>query len=133
MTNMMKQILTAAAVSAGLFMAAPAQADPVYLVANVTVDDFDAYMGNYGSIAIPAILEAGGEILVATPETTVVEGEYAHNWTVVVRFPSAEAAHGWYHSAEYQAVIPARHAVTDTDTSVMMFADQFVPPAPPAE
>lgn len=130
---MIKHILTATALSAGLLMAAPAQADPVYLIANVTVDDFNAYMGNYGSVAIPTILEAGGEILVATPETTVIEGEYTHNWTVVVRFPNAEAANGWYHSSEYQAVIPARHAASNTDTSVMLFADEFVPPAPPAD
>ena len=99
-----------------------------YLIATITVNDFDAYMGNYGSVAIPAIIAAGGEILVGTPEVSVLESEYVHNWTVVVRFPSEEAAYNWYNSPEYQAVIPIRHSLTNTETAVMILAPQFQPP-----
>ena len=71
---------------------------------------------------------ASGEILVATPEVDVLEGGYIHNWTVVVRFPSEEAARSWYDSPEYQAVIPNRHAESDTETAIMLLAPQFQPP-----
>mgnify|MGYP000103061736 FL=1 len=104
----MRKTLTAAIIAASTLISAPVfahEANPVYLIATVTVTDFDAYMGNYGSIAIPAIIAAGGEILVGTPEVTILEGEFVHNWTVVVRFPSEEAAYNWYNSPEYQAVI----------------------------
>ena len=126
---MFKPILTAAALSVSTFVAGTASADPVYLVATVTVDDWDKYMSDYASVAIPAIIGAGGEVLVGAQEVNVVEGAYDHNWTVVVKFPSAEAATGFYGSAEYQAVIPHRHAATNTETSVLMVAPQFTPPS----
>lgn len=85
-------------------------------------------METYGSIAIPAIIAAGGEILVATPTVNILEGDFVHNWTVVVRFPSDDAAHIWYDSPEYQAVIPNRLALTNTDTAIMLLTDQFQPP-----
>jgi len=127
----MRKTLTAAIIAASTLISTPVfahEANPVYLIATVTVTDFDAYMGNYGSIAIPAIIAAGGEILVGTPEVTILEGEFVHNWTVVVRFPSEEAAYNWYNSPEYQAVISIRQALTNTDTAVMILAPQFQPP-----
>ncbi len=125
---MVKKLITAAALSTSL-MTGAALADPVYLVATVSVTDWDKYMSDYASIAIPAIVGAGGEVLVGAQEVSVVEGSYDHNWTVVVKFPSADAANGFYGSPEYQAVIPARHAATNTDTSVLMVAPQFTPPS----
>ncbi|MEC7963778.1 MAG: DUF1330 domain-containing protein [Pseudomonadota bacterium] len=125
---MFKKLITAAALSTSL-MTGAALADPVYLVATVSVTDWDKYMSDYASIAIPAIVGAGGEVLVGAQEVSVVEGSYDHNWTVVVKFPSADAANGFYGSPEYQAVIPARHAATNTDTSVLMVAPQFTPPS----
>jgi uncharacterized protein (DUF1330 family) len=124
-----KKILTAALFTASTLSAGAALADPAYLVATVSVTDWDAFSEKYASVAVPAILGAGGEILVGDTEPQVVEGTYDHNWTVVVKFPSAEAAGAFYGSPEYQAVIPERHNATNTDTSVMLLASQFVPPA----
>jgi len=118
----------AAAITATSVLAGCASAEPVYFIATVAVTDWDAYSNEYSAVAIPGILEAGGEILVGAEEVTVVEGVYPHNWTVVVRFPSADAANSFYGSDEYQAVIPIRHAATNTDTTVLMVAPQFVPP-----
>ncbi len=127
----MRKTLTAAIIAASTLISTPVfaqEASPVYLIATITVNDFDAYMANYGSVAIPAIIAAGGEILVGTPEVSLLEGDYVHNWTVVVRFPSEEAAYNWYDSPEYQAVIPFRLAVTNTETAAMILAPQFQPP-----
>ncbi|MEC8041853.1 MAG: DUF1330 domain-containing protein [Pseudomonadota bacterium] len=96
---MFKKLITAAALSTSL-MTGAALADPVYLVATVSVTDWDKYMSDYASIAIPAIVGAGGEVLVGAQEVSVVEGSYDHNWTVVVKFPSADAANGFYGSPE---------------------------------
>lgn len=125
----MKKALTAATVAASTLFGGAALAEPVYLIATISVTDRDAYMNNYSSVAVPAILGAGGEILVGDTEPMIVEGSYDHNWTVVVRFPSEEAATGFYSSPEYQAVIPFRHAASNVDTSVLLLAAQFVPPS----
>jgi uncharacterized protein (DUF1330 family) len=105
-----------------------AEDQPYYLVATISVADFDAYMTDYASIAIPAIIDAGGEILVGSREAEVLEGNYPSNWTVVVRFPSESAARQWYNSPDYQTVIPVRQALTNTNSSVLILAPQFSPP-----
>ena len=40
---------------------------------------------------------------------TVLEGEWQHPRTVIIEFPSREAAEGWYKSADYQKIIGLRH------------------------
>lgn len=125
---MFKKPFTALTLAASTLFAGAALAEPVYFVATVSVTDWDTYNADYSSVAVPGILAAGGEILVATPEVTVAEGTYPHNWTVIVRFESQDAAMGFYGSEEYQAVIPIRHASSNTETSVLMLAPAFVPP-----
>lgn len=100
-----------------------------YLLASLQVADFEAFQADYGAAVFPMLIENGGEVLVATPEVDLLEGEYPQNWTVVVRFPDAAAATGWYESDEYQALIPARHATTDVDASRLLFAPEFAPGA----
>jgi uncharacterized protein (DUF1330 family) len=39
---------------------------------------------------------------------TVLEGEWAHPRTVIIEFPSREAAEGWYNSPAYQKIISLR-------------------------
>ncbi|MDX1781378.1 MAG: DUF1330 domain-containing protein [Thalassovita sp.] len=122
---MFKRFIAALTLAASAMMGGAALANPVYFIATVSVTDWESYNNEYSSVAVPGIIAAGGEILVATPEVTVAEGNYPHNWTVIVRFESQEAALGFYTSEEYQAVIPIRHASSDTETSVLMLAPEF--------
>ena len=124
---MSKAFFATAVFAASALVVSPALADPAYLVATISVTDWDAYQNKYASVAIPAIVAAGGEVLVADAEVKVVEGAYAHNWTVVVKFPSEADAIGFYGSPAYEAVIPERHNATDVETSVLLLAAQFVP------
>jgi uncharacterized protein (DUF1330 family) len=39
----------------------------------------------------------------------VLEGEWQHPRTVIIEFPSREAAEGWYKSTDYQKIIGLRH------------------------
>lgn len=121
-----------AATALSLAIALPAQAQdadtPVYLLAKLEVESLETYLNDYGFPVTPMLLAAGAEILVATPEVQKLEGSYSSNWTVVVRFPSQEAAEGWYNSIEYQAMIPVRQSLTNTDVSSMVLAPQFVMP-----
>ncbi len=107
---------------------APAPTTPaVFLLASLNIDDFDAFMSGYGAKAPPTVLKAGGEVYAATPTVEVQEGSYSQNWTVLIRFPSAEAANAWYASPEYQEAIPLRQEVTDPETSRLLFAPAFAP------
>ena len=48
------------------------------------------------------------KFLVRGGEFTVLEGEMPFERVVVLEFPSREAAERWYHSDEYQAILPLR-------------------------
>lgn len=102
---------------------------PTYLLANLYVENMDAYMNDYAIPLGPVLIEAGGEILVVTPEVTQLEGSYGSNLTVVVRFPSAEAANAFYASDDYAALRPARQENTDAALSTLVLAPEFAFPS----
>jgi uncharacterized protein (DUF1330 family) len=58
----------------------------------------------YRTRAAASILAAGGEYLVRGGDVEVLEGEAPAGRTVVVRFPSIEAALDWYRSDEYTEI-----------------------------
>ncbi|MDY7115177.1 DUF1330 domain-containing protein [Halomonas sp. SSL-5] len=77
-----------------------------YLVFNYRINDREAY--DPYLVAVASILEAhGAEILAADFASEALEGDAGHV-TVVLRFPSKEAAKGWYDSPEYQEIIGLR-------------------------
>jgi uncharacterized protein (DUF1330 family) len=82
------------------------------------VNDAEA-MGAYAGKALPTLLAAGGIPIVAGPPNDVIEGEWHGTQTVIVEFPSVEAARSWYDSAEYQAVIGERFAAADTKAVII--------------
>ena len=128
---MIRSLLLAACVCASVVLPATSRAQenqPFYLLAMLDVPDLAVYMAEYGAPVMPMLMAAGGEVLVGTPQVEVLEGDFASTWTVVVRFPSAEAAKGWYLSPKYHAMIPVRHGLTDTERSVMLIAPAFMMP-----
>lgn len=127
---MYKPILTAALWAATFTAPALAQDtdQPAYLVAALQVTDLNAYFADYGGPVFPMLAEAGAEVLVGTPTVDTLEGDYGATWTAIVRFPSMKALDAWYHSAEYQAIAPARRDLSNPMTSVLIAAPGFVPP-----
>ena len=73
----------------------------------------------YASPAKASIAAHGGKLIVATENKDVREGPLGTNRTVIVEFPSREAAVRWYECAEYQALIPLRREAT-TDCSCVI-------------
>lgn len=53
-----------------------------------------------------------GEVLAKGP-TDQLHGESAYKVQVLLSFPSRQQAHDWYHSDDYQALIPTRNAGMD--------------------
>jgi uncharacterized protein (DUF1330 family) len=74
---------------------------PAFMVGQIKVKDFPEYFERYASQVRAQAERFGGEFLVATTRAEVTEGEWNCNWTVVIRFPSKEAAMGFYHSPGY--------------------------------
>jgi uncharacterized protein (DUF1330 family) len=81
---------------------------PAYLIADVEVTDPQRY-AEYRA-QVPATLEPyGGRFLVRGGETENIEGNWLPGRLVVIEFPSMDAAHRWYESPEYQAILGIRH------------------------
>ncbi|WP_112874568.1 DUF1330 domain-containing protein [Paracoccus endophyticus] len=77
-----------------------------YWVAHVTVNDPLAYEA-YRRANAAAFQKYGGRFLVRGSEGRVAEGEMPGR-TVVVEFPSVEAAHACYDSPEYRRALALR-------------------------
>jgi len=77
-----------------------------YFVFNYRINDQESYKPYLA--AVPRVLEAhGAEILAADFESEGIEGD-AGDVTVVLRFPSKDAARKWYDSPAYQKIIGLR-------------------------
>lgn len=56
-----------------------------------------------------------GEVLFRGRKARVLGGAHAAELTVVIRFPSLDAAHGWFDSPAYQRLIPLRMLAADVE------------------
>lgn len=74
---------------------------PVYFIGQVNVKDFDVYMSEYGMPVVQQLLSVGAEILSATFDTEVLEGEWGPCWTVLFKFPDETVLKAWWKSEEY--------------------------------
>ena len=75
---------------------------PAYLVVQLKIRNRDECIQRYGLPVLAMFEDIGAEILAVSPDPVVLDGEWAGNWTVVIRFPSMQVAEDWYQSPEYQ-------------------------------
>lgn len=88
-----------------------------YWIAHVTVDDPAAYDAYRRANAEP-FARFGARFLVRGGPQQVVEGQ-ARPRSVVIEFPSLQAATDCYHSAEYQAAKALRDPVSAADVMIV--------------
>ena len=62
----------------------------------------------YRNQVMPTIDAYGGKFLVRGGKFTCLEGEMPFDRIAVLEFPSREKAEAWYHSPEYQKILPFR-------------------------
>ena len=78
-----------------------------YVIAHIEVNDaetFDAYREK-----VPAVIEKfGGRYLVRGGTVHGLEGQWTIPRLVIIAFDSLEAAQRFYHSPEYQEILPLR-------------------------
>lgn len=83
-----------------------------YLIVNFDVDDVDAYK-EYQRGAVPSLgIGESAKLVAYDTDTNQVEGENAGHQTVVLEYPSMEAATAAYESEAYQEVLPVRFQAT---------------------
>jgi uncharacterized protein (DUF1330 family) len=83
-----------------------------YVIGHITVRNSEKF-AEYRS-KVPATLAPWkGEVILRGRRIAVLSGEHAHTDTVVIRFPDAGAATGWYGSPAYQALIPIREQAAE--------------------
>ena len=109
---MQKSLLAIMLVVAGGVLIA--QEPPAYMLAKLTITDQETY-GNYRSGFGDVFQEYGGEILAASAEPTVLEGEWEATATVIIRFDSRAEALEWYNSDGYQELVRIRQLASSAD------------------
>ena len=66
-----------------------------YMLAQIQIGDSEEYKKYLGGF-MPIFERHGGELLATSKnQTVVIEGEWSHPNTVIMKFPSIEAAQGW--------------------------------------
>ncbi|HEX8966609.1 MAG TPA: DUF1330 domain-containing protein [Chloroflexota bacterium] len=62
----------------------------------------------YRRQVMPTIEAHAGRFLVRGGAFTALEGDMPYQRIALLEFPSREAAEAWYHSPEYQRILPLR-------------------------
>lgn len=78
-----------------------------YLIAFATVKDA-AKLQQYSAAAGPTIGPAGGSIVARGKVVDTLVGNLSPDAALILKFDTASAARAWYHSPEYQKLIPVR-------------------------
>ncbi len=94
-----------------------------YVVANFSITDTEGYAA-YPPLVRPMLAAHGAEVLAVDRESEVIEGEAGHN-TVVIRFPSKEAARAFYDSPEYRDIV---HLRTDNSDGFLVLTEGVAAP-----
>jgi uncharacterized protein (DUF1330 family) len=84
----------------------------VFVVSRVKINDAAA-MADYFEQAPATVAAFGGEYQVRTNEIASLEGEWAHDRMVVLKFPDAGQAHAWYDSPAYLPLRDLRQRSAD--------------------
>jgi len=78
-----------------------------YLIAVETIHD-EVMFAEYRKKVVPTVEAFGGRFIARGGKLTVLEGQWQHPRTVIIEFPTREAAEAWYKSADYQKIIDLR-------------------------
>jgi uncharacterized protein (DUF1330 family) len=73
----------------------------------------------YKRLVAPNIAAAGGRYLVRGGQAEALEGELPGGRTVVVEFPTMQAAVDWYRSEEYSAIRKVREGAARANIYVV--------------
>ena len=84
---------------------------PAYVIADIEVHDPDAYK-EYASRVQATLDPFEGRFLVRGGPSETLEGGWQPKRVVVLQFPSADHARGWYTSPDYVKAMAIRHSAS---------------------
>lgn len=85
---------------------------PVYVVANLVIDDVDRYR-EYEKGFFPILKKHGGKFITYDDSISTLEGSAPPKGRIVIfSFPSESAARGWFDDPDYQEISEHRRAAT---------------------
>lgn len=97
----------------------------VYFVLMHTITDLGRYKKEYIPAAVPFVTKHGGEAVALSFDAEPVQGN-PPSACIVIRFPSAEAAHAFVDDPEYQPVKQLRLRLT-TDANAVLVPEFKMP------
>jgi len=97
----------------------------VYIIAQITITDRTEY-NKYDAGFFGVWQKYEGEVLSVDEAPTVLEGDWTATRSVLLKFPSREAAMAWASSPEYQAITKHRHAGGTTHSIMVQAFDPEV-------
>lgn len=93
---------------------------PVYMVGIIDVKDFQTYAEQYGMPVGAMFAEVGAEIIAASDQAEVLEGQWRGNWSVIVKVPSSDIARDLYNSEKYAPFKKARTEQLANETTLVI-------------
>ena len=86
-----------------------------YVVVTIRTIQDQAAFKEYADRVAPIIERHGGKYLAIDREPEIKSGQWPYVRTVIVGFPSLQAAKSWYESPEYREIIPLRLRAIDAN------------------
>ena len=102
-----------------------AAAKPAYMMVQINFKSLEEATQRYAQFAIPSLQNYGGKMIAGTPTPKVKEGKWDGNWAAVLRFPSMEAAEGWYNSEEYKPLKELRINELQTEEGRILMLEEM--------
>lgn len=98
-----------------------ADLDDVYFIAQLQVDDMEAFQTQYVPPVAEMLAGTSALVLAVTPSPIVVEGEWISNWTVLMRFEDQNDFDTFYADETYQEqFIPLRTGAASINNIVLL-------------
>lgn len=98
-----------------------ADLDDVYFIAQLQVDDMEAFQTQYVPPVAEMLAGTSALVLAVTPTPTVVEGDWISNWTVLMRFEDQADFDTFYANETYQEqFIPLRTGAASINNIVLL-------------
>ena len=79
-----------------------------YVIVQENLTGDQAPFEEYRKQVIATFEPYGGKFLARGGKVSVLEGEWPYDRSVILEFPSREKAEAWYHSPDYQRLLPLR-------------------------
>jgi uncharacterized protein (DUF1330 family) len=90
-----------------------------YIIVQENLHGDQAPFEEYRRQVIATFTPYGGKFLARGGKVSVLEGEWPYDRSVILEFPSREAAEKWYHSPEYQKILPLRMKSVSSNFVIM--------------